>query len=279
MYRLMMKASEQQNFQDVNDKVYQRLTGLFHVNDKKLLDFWIHYIEEDASPSDEEERLMRNMLYYTFYQKCPEKEGYGSIDEGIQKELEMDFVRKEALDILKYKRNHLNFAGKPNEYPFTCPLEVNCEYNRGQIMAAFDFYNETASPEFREGVKYFEDKKTDIFLINLNKSEKEFSPSTMYDDFAISETLFQWQSQSQDREASSKIQRYIHHKSTDNQISLFAREFKHLASDHTYTAPYVFLGNADYVSHKGSQPVTFIWRLHVPIRSDFLVKANKTIAI
>ena len=146
-------------------------------------------------------------------------------------------------------------------------------------MAAFDFYNETASPEFREGVKYFEDKKTDIFLINLNKSEKEFSPSTMYDDFAISETLFQWQSQSQDREASSKIQRYIHHKSTDNQISLFAREFKHLASDHTYTAPYVFLGNADYVSHKGSQPVTFIWRLHVPIRSDFLVKANKTIAI
>ena len=50
-----------------------------------------------------------------------------------------------------------------------------------QIMAAFGLFTETESPEFREGVKRFEDKKTDIFFINLNKSEKDFSPSTMYE--------------------------------------------------------------------------------------------------
>ena len=51
-------------------------------------------------------------------------------------------------------------------------------------MAAFGLFTETESPEFREGVKRFENKKTDIFFINLNKSEKDFSPSTMYEDYA-----------------------------------------------------------------------------------------------
>ena len=47
--------------------------------------------------------------------------------------------------------------------------------HRKEIMAAFGFFTETESPEFREGVKYFDDKRTDIFLINLNKSEKEMT--------------------------------------------------------------------------------------------------------
>ena len=143
-------------------------------------------------------------------------------------------------------------------------------------MAAFGLFTETESPEFREGVKYFDDKKTDIFLINLNKSEKDFSPSTMYEDYAINAYLFHWESQSQDREASPKIQRYIHHKDTGNNISLFVREYKRNGA---YTAPYTFLGNADYVSHEGEKPVSFVWKLHAPIPAELLPKANKSIAI
>ena len=45
-----------------------------------------------------------------------------------------------------------------------------------------------SSPSFREGVKYFKDKNLDIFFITLNKSEKDFSPSTLYEDYAINET-------------------------------------------------------------------------------------------
>ena len=139
----------------------------------------------------------------------------------------------EVLQILKYKRAHVGFVSGSNEYNFTCPLDLHCQYNTNQIMAAFGLFTETESPEFREGVKYFENKKTDIFLINLNKSEKDFSPSTMYEDYAINAHLFHWESQSQDREASAKIQRYIHHKDTRNSISLFVREYKRNGS---YTA-------------------------------------------
>ena len=143
-------------------------------------------------------------------------------------------------------------------------------------MAAFGLFTETESPEFREGVKRFENKKTDIFFINLNKSEKDFSPSTMYEDYAINDKLFHWQSQSQDRQASAKIQRYINHKNTGDIISLFVREFKRIGS---YTAPYTFLGNADYVKHEGERPVSFVWKLHNSIPANMLPKANKSIAL
>ena len=36
----------------------------------------------------------------------------------------------------------------------------------------------------REGVKYLPEINTDIFLVTLNKSEKQYSPTTMYLDYA-----------------------------------------------------------------------------------------------
>ena len=170
----------------------------------------------------------------------------------------------------------MSFVPADNEYSFECPLELHCKYNTGQIMAAFGYYNETEAPAFREGVKHFADKKTDIFLINLNKSEKDFSPSTMYDDYAVTPTLFHWQSQSRDRQGSSKIQRYINHRETGNSISLFVREYK---KNGTYTSPCVFLGNADYIRHEGEMPVSFDWKLHSPIPSGMFPSANKVMAI
>lgn len=252
------------------------MTGFFHVNSARLLDYWIRYIDGNKVANSEEERIMRNMLYYTFYKKHPAKCGFQSIDEGIESVLKETFVRDEVLQILKYNRKHISFVAGRNEYSYLCPLDLHCRYNTNQIMAAFGLFTETESPEFREGVKRFEDKKTDIFFINLNKSEKDFSPSTMYEDYAINDKLFHWQSQSQDRQASAKIQRYINHKNTGDIISLFVREFKRLGS---YTAPYTFLGNADYVKHEGERPVSFVWKLHNSIPADMLPKANKSIAL
>lgn len=276
LHRLKKWAGLIDDTRDVEDKVYSMLTGLFHIDSAKLLDYWIRYIEGDTVLASEEERLMRNMLYYTFYKKHPKQLHFADIDAGIDAVLGTDFVRDEVLQILRYNRSHLGFVSRRNEYGFTCPLEMHCRYNTNQVMAAFGLFSETESPEFREGVKYFEDKKTDVFFINLNKSEKDFSPSTMYEDYAINAYLFHWQTQSRDRQASPKIQRYIHHRETGNSISLFVREYKRNGS---YTAPFTFLGNADYVSHNGEQPVNFVWNLHTAIPAELLPQANKSIAL
>ena len=276
LYRLKKWAGLIDSDRDVDDKIYSMLTGLFHVNSIRLLDYWIRYINGDHKPHSESEILMRNMLYYTFYKKHPATMGFADIDAGIESVLHEDFVKDEVLQILQYNRTHVDFVPGINEYPFTCPLDLHCQYNTNQIMAAFGYFTETVSPEFREGVKYFDNKKTDIFLINLNKSEKDFSPSTMYEDYAINAHLFHWESQSQDRESSAKIQRYIHHKETDNHISLFVREYKRIGA---YTAPYIFLGDADYDKHEKERPVSFVWRLHAAIPAELLPKANKSIAM
>ena len=276
LYRLKKWANLIESNQDVSDDVYKKFNGLFHINSVKLLDFWIGYLEKSCSVNTDSERIMRNMLYYTFFKKHPKQLGFNNIEEGINSVLKEDYVREEAIDILKYNRSRVDFIAGKNEYDYSCPLDLHCSYNTNQIMAAFDYFNETTSPEFREGVKYFEDKKTDIFLINLNKSEKDFSPSTMYDDYAITPTLFHWQSQSGDKQGNPKIQRYINQQETGNLISLFVREYKKNGS---YTSPYVFLGNADYVKHEGEMPVSFDWMLHSPIPSGMFPSANKTIAV
>lgn len=257
-------------------KIGRSITGLFHIDSVPLLEYWITYIENPMAPNNEMERLMRNMLYYTFFKGTPAKEGFRDIADGIQSIMQYDYIKDEILQILRYKRSKIEFMPRNNQYDYVCPLQIHCQYNTRQIMVAYGYYNENSAPEFREGVKYFEDKNTDIFLINLNKSEKEFSPSTMYDDYAINPILFHWQSQSTTAENSPTAQRYIHHKKRNGNISLFVREYK---KNGQYTAPYTFLGNAVYVNHSGSKPVSFTWRLYTPIPAKLLPKANKSVAI
>ena len=50
------------------------------------------------------------------------------------------------------------------------------------------------------GVFWYEPYRCDVFFVTLDKSEKDYSPTTMYDDYPISPTLFHWQSQSNTRE-------------------------------------------------------------------------------
>lgn len=276
MYRLMKWAELMNTKEDFDDSVYRSMIGLFHINSKKLLDYWIDYIEAEKEPENEKEQLMRNMLYYTFYQEEPKKKNFISIADGIHEFIQPEMIRKEVLDILVYNRKKIDFIAKDNDYEYICPIDVYCSYSTRQILAAYGYYNETQAPTFREGVKYFSKKKTEIFLINLNKSEKDFSPSTMYDDYAINERLFHWQSQSQVSETSSTAQRYIRQVKSNEFISLFVREYKKNGS---YTSPYMFLGNADYMNHYGSKPVSITWRLHEEIPASMIMKANKSIVI
>ncbi len=102
----------------------------------------------------------------------------------------------------------INCCGRKHDDNFDVPLDLHCTYSRDQILAALDFEKPGT---VREGVKWLKDKKLDVFFVTLNKSDKDYSPTTMYQDYAINENLFHWQSQSTTSEGSSTGQRYIHH--------------------------------------------------------------------
>jgi len=83
------------------------------------------------------------------------------------------------------------------------------------------------------------------FWLTLDKTESEYSPTTMYQDYAISDILFHWQSQSTTLEASPTGRRYIGHKHIGHTILLFVRE---QSAKNGLSSPFYFLGPADYVS-------------------------------
>ena len=70
------------------------------------------------------------------------------------------------------------------------------------------------------------DKKIDVLFVTLNKSDKDYSPTTMYEDYSISEELFHWQSQSTTSADSPTGLRYVNHEARGSRVLLFVREFK-----------------------------------------------------
>ena len=107
-------------------------------------------------------------------------------------------------------------------------------------------------------------------------ADKDYSPTTMYNDYSINEWLFHMQSQSTTAEYSPTGQRYIHHKERGSRVLLFVREFKEDRLTGGAEA-YTYLGTASYVKHEGSKPMNITWKLDAPIPAKYLKKTNKLV--
>ena len=81
----------------------------------------------------------------------------------------------------------------------------------------------------------------------------------MYDDYAINESLFHWQSQNQTAATSEKGKSYIMQKEREKAILLFVRESKSDADG--FTKGYVFVGPVNFVEYWGSKPMSIKWKL------------------
>jgi hypothetical protein len=159
--------------------------------------------------------------------------------------------------------------------PFSCPLTLHDLYTRDEVLAALGHWTRDEQKEMREGVLHLPAIKADVFLFTLNKTEKHFSPTTMYQDYAINEHLFHWQSQSTTSAQSPTGRRYIEHKALGYTVLLFGRE-EQRAND--LSAPFFFLGSAKYVSHSGSRPMSITWWLEPPLPAK-LVRRMARLAV
>lgn len=270
--RLCAEAEIIQDFQYENEEVLnKRIVNLLSMDSPKLIEFSRKYIKNTDMNLNKEDLILRNMLYYTFYVKNPDREGISSIKEGIEKIISNKLIKEEILDILDVLYEKINCVPIKNSYDFICPLEVHCKYTQAQILAGLEYYREDFYGPMLEGVKYFKDKDLDIFFITLNKSEKDFSELTLYEDYAISENLFHWQSQHKDTENSKNVQRYVN---SNGRVSLFVREYK---TENGKASPYIYLGECTHVSHQGNNPVSFIWKLKNNIPGKFISEANKNV--
>jgi hypothetical protein len=109
--------------------------------------------------------------------------------------------------------------------------------------------------------------------VTLRKTERHYSPTTMYQDRAISPSLFQWESQSTTSTASPTGQRYLHHRALGTTVHLFIRESKEADGD-LGAPPYLYAGPATYVRHSNDRPIQILWSLDTDLPADIFHAAR-----
>jgi superfamily II DNA or RNA helicase/HKD family nuclease len=177
-------------------------------------------------------------------------------------------LAQDVLEVVEWRLRQL-IPAEPRRWPqLSGVLALHAHYTREQILLALGKGSFEKPAQQREGVLHVPDAKLDVFFVTINKSEKEFSPSTLYEDYALSDRLFHWQSQSTTSAESPTGRRYINHRAQGYQPLLFVRSNKTLSNG--LTAPFQYLGPVEYVRHEGSRPMSIVWRLHHPLPAQSL---------
>lgn len=242
---------------------------------------WITFLQNilpklpdvDFNAMTDVEKRMMQMFYITIWGKAADDWSDQAVVDNLCALANSPVLLGELLELLKYRFEQIDFIDEPVDLGFDFPLDLHCTYTRDQLLVAMDFMKPNT---VHEGVKWLSEKQLDVFFVTLNKTDKDYSPTTMYNDYSINESLFHWQSQSTTAEDSPTGQRYIHHAEHGSKVLLFVREFK---KDHVTggAEAYTYLGTANYVKHEGSKPMNITWQLDRPIPAKFLKKTNKLV--
>ncbi len=252
----------------------KRVRAFSHVDDPERAQAYLTWLSDDAPTYGQADPRMQEFGRMLFFSLWTGGGGFSTYDAGLRALRDEHSLRDDLRQVIRLSLDQAQHVTTPMPDGLgPLPLRVHARYTREEAVTALHYVavDGRAPNSFREGVLHSPTVPADAFFITLKKSEADYSPTTMYRDFAISPTKFHWESQSSTSVASATGQRYIHHAKRGNHILLFARESK--TTDFGSGAPYAFLGPATYESHKGERPIAFTWRLHIPLPQSIYLTA------
>ncbi len=240
-------------------KIGDGIHRLLHVDDPVRLDAYRGWLQTGRGDS----RLLTSLLHTLWTNNKPAtlQEAFARLQQ--HPAIVADLL--ELLDLLEARAEHL-----PIEFD-AAPLSIHSRHSLNDILAAFGIITEDAHFQPQAGVYYHEPSNTDLFFVTLEKSERDYSPKTLYKDYAISPTLFHWQSQHTTSQSSPTGQRYLHQRTNGSNVLLFVRQKR---VQDGLTSPYTFLGPVDYRSHQGDRPIAIVWELRHAMPTDFFRQAK-----
>jgi superfamily II DNA or RNA helicase/HKD family nuclease len=255
------------------DRLLRRMAAFTHVDDQERADLY-RLLADPAGPrydelTDRDRRLAR-MLFFLLW---PDKGGHASVDNGLAALRRHPAVCAEIKEIVTLALDTARHVPRPLADLQDVPLFSHAHYKREEILAALDLASMTRKASTHvSGVAWAPELRTDALLVNLRKTERDFSPTTMYRDYALSPELFHWESQNATAVASVTGQRYLHQREACTHVALFVREAK--ANDLGDGAPFLCLGLCDIVDHRGERPIAITWRLRRPMPADTFLAAR-----
>jgi hypothetical protein len=250
-------------------KLLDALPRLLHMDDERRLALLRRVLSESSPTSTAaltafDRRVLEGFLLSVW------ADGERDFDRGLRRLWAQPAVRSELLDLLTVLDDRAGHVTLPLAEALPnfadVPLSLHARYTRDEVLAAIGRSTLAAPFTHREGPLWHEPTNTDYFFITLDKSEKYYSPSTRYRDYAVSPDVFHWESQSGIRAATPTGQRYINHARRGSNVTLFVRPRN---KDGNRTMAFTFLGPATYIEHTGDRPMAILWKLHRPMPLDF----------
>ncbi len=251
---------------DENTKRFTKGIGnLTHVNSAAYLHFIRKVMDHHGAYScnGQAEETYAVMLYYSLFGDKISKVGVASIQEALERLKDYPEFVSEIKELTDYLLSHLDKKTYAVGEKMPLTLEQYGCYTREEVFAIFG--RQTADIKMQgsvAGVFNIEELNTELLFVTLNKSDKDFSAETMYNDYVVSEYEFHWESQNTDSHK-GKGARFVKQKENGKKFLLFVRENK--KDGFGNTCPFICFGLVDYISSKGDKPIKINWQMHHPI--------------
>ncbi len=204
-------------------------------------------------------------VHYRIWGKPGNTLGTPTIEDSFKRLTRNPSILSDLEEILAWTKDESRLSGIIPKLPFQCDLELHGQYKSTDIQAALGKATLSSPGQTGIGVIRFRDIGAYALLVTFQKTEREFSPSTMYADYPISRELLHWESQSNTAQESNAGQNLIHHKKCGYTILIFARNTK---NRNGITVPFTYLGPAVRVSYEDERPIKMVWRLQYPMPAE-----------
>ncbi|MBI4687500.1 MAG: DUF3427 domain-containing protein [Nitrospirae bacterium] len=204
-------------------------------------------------------------IYYRIWGDSGNNLGITSLEDAFSRLLMNPSILVDLEEVLAWSQDNSEVNGHIPVLPFACPFELHAQYGSTDILAGLGQATLQTAGQRGVGVFHFPRIKAYVLLITYQKTEREFSPSTMYADYPISRELLHWESQSNTAQQSETGQNLLHHEQRGYTILIFARDQK---KRNGVTVPFTYLGPVERVSYESERPIKMVWRLIHPMPVD-----------
>ncbi|MGQ7848524.1 DUF3427 domain-containing protein [Granulosicoccus sp. 3-233] len=254
------------------------IARLLHLDDQERISAYRKLLSSALPPqaNDLDERTRRQLEGLLLTVLSPRKNHYQNLDQASATFWQHEGLRTELLAVLDLLQPQITHLHHPLGLLHPIPLQVHASYTREEILAAFGASTVEQPLPLQAGVYWHAPTQTELLFITLQKTEKDYSPTTRYLDYAISERLFHWETQAKVTVDSAQGQNYLHHEQRNRSIVLFIRSAKKQPNGRTM--PYFCAGLASYVEHQSERPMQITWRLQQPLPGDVFVEYRAAVA-
>ncbi len=256
---------------DITDMLVKGMHNLIHYNTPKFIRFLKGFATGCNEYKTKAYHTYALMLYYDLFQMKCQKLGVDNIYEALDWLHGKNYTvfMKEIGEIADYLLSTNRIDTKILDADVFEYLELYGCYTREEIFTLVGRQTEDVQMKgIAAGVFNLPEHNAVLLFVTLNKSEKDFSPSTLYNDYVINENYFHWQSQNTDAHNNDGGKRYIQQLKNGTKIILFVREEK--TDGYGITCPYHCFGYVKYVESSGDKPMNVKWELNEPAMPQYL---------